>query len=205
MAVTAYRPSIVAQLRYPRIVARGGAGFTLIELIVVIVIIGIVVAGSLLSLSTAGRDSQLEQERDRLAALIDYVRERAGLQTVEYGLRCEQGGYRFIMYDTRKALWVEDPLDDALRPRALPAGLSLAVNIEGRDIVLPKPVTTTKNQSPTKNVTAPVLTPQVMLFSSGDISRFSLTLLRTGTGHSAVITGTSAGKIDIHPMVEKPT
>ena len=90
------------------------AGFTLIEMMVVVVIIGLLAAATLLSIGGRGQDSQLEQERDRLAALIDYVRERAALQTVEYGLRCEQGGFRFLMYDNRQARWLEDPLDDAL-------------------------------------------------------------------------------------------
>ena len=69
------------------------AGFTLIELMVVVVIIGVVIAAMLLSVGGSGSDTQLEQERDRLAALIDYVRERAALQTVEYGMRCEIGDY----------------------------------------------------------------------------------------------------------------
>mgnify|MGYP001480114567 CR=1 FL=1 len=84
----------------PRSIRLALTGFTLVELMVVIVIIGLVAAGTLLSLGSSGRDSQLEQERDRLAALIDYVRERAALQTIEYGLRCEQGGFRFVMYDS---------------------------------------------------------------------------------------------------------
>lgn len=178
--------------------ARAGAGFTLIELMVVIVIIGVVVAGTLLSLGTTGRDSQLEQERDRLAALIEYVRERAALQTVEYGLRCEQGGFRFVMYDTRKNQWLEDPLDDALRARVLPAGLEIALRIEDRAIVLPPSAANSKRNAPTD------LTPQIMLFSSGDLTSFKLTLARTAAGRSAVLTGTSAGKVDVGPIVEQP-
>ncbi len=208
------------------------AGFTLIELMVVIVIIGLVAAATLLSLGGRGKDSQLEQERDRLAALIDYVRERAALQTVEYGLRCEQGGFRFLMYDNRQARWLEDPLDDALRPRKLPAGLEVALVIEGRAIVLPRsaaaaspPAATARpaaaptpgsdttqlsratqggGVTPTPG-TVPDLTPQVMLYSNGDLTSFKLTLSRTGTGRSTALTGSSAGKFEVGAIIEKPT
>ena len=176
---------------------RPAAGFTLIELMVVVVIIGVVIAGTLLSLGSTGRDSQLEQERDRLAALIEYVRERAALQTVEYGLRCETGGYRFVMYDARAAAWRDDPLDETLRPRALPAGLEIALSVEDRALVLPARADS--------RLKAPVdLTPQVMLFSSGDLTSFKLQLARSGTGRSALFTGTVAGKLEVGAIVEKP-
>lgn len=196
------------------------AGFTLIELMVVMVIIGLLYATTLLSLGGSGKDSQLEQERDRLAGLIDYVRERAALQTVEYGIRCEQGGYRFFMYDNRQALWLEDPLDDALRARKLPDGLEIALVVEDRAIVLPRsPAALPPSAAGTQAAAAASkgpgstsqpgtllnLAPQVMLYSSGDLTSFKLTLSRTGTGRSAVLTGTSAGKFQVGAVVEKPT
>jgi type II secretion system protein H len=196
------------------------AGFTLIELMVVIVIIGLLTVTTLLSLGGSGRDSQLEQERDRLGGLIDYVRERAALQTVEYGLRCEQGGYRFLMYDTRKGLWVEDLLDDVLRARTLPAGLEIALVVEDRPIVLPR----SAGPTPPRSAVAPgggaaspggsttslqstvaEIKPQVMLYSSGDLTSFKLTLSRAGTNRSAALTGTTAGKFEVGAIVEKPT
>ena len=195
-------------------------GFTLIELMVVIVIIGLLTATTLLSLGGSGRDSQLEQERDRLGGLIDYVRERAALQTVEYGLRCEQGGYRFLMYDTRKGLWVEDLLDDTLHARKLPAGVEIALAVEDRAIVLPRsladtpprtrasPANATTGQPDAASSlrgTAAEVKPQVMLYSNGDLTKFRLTLSRAGTNRSAVLTGSSAGKFEVGAVVEKPT
>jgi general secretion pathway protein H len=174
------------------------AGFTLVELMVVVVIIGVVIAGMVLSIGGPGRDTQLEQERDRLAALIDYVRERAAMQTIEYGLRCETGGYRFVLYDARAAAWREDPLDESLRARALPAGLEIALSVEDRAIVLPKR-TDPKAKAPVD------LTPQVMLYSSGELTSFKLRLARTGTERSALLTGTAAGKLEVGEVVEKTT
>jgi general secretion pathway protein H len=123
----------------------------------------------------------------------------AAMQTVEYGLRCEQGGFRFVMYDARKNQWLADPLDEALRPRMLPAGIDTALSIEDRPIVLPP---STANAKPNAAID---LTPQVMLFSSGDLTSFKLTLARTAAGRSALLTGTSAGKLEVGPIVEQPT
>jgi hypothetical protein len=49
------------------------------------------------------------------------------------------------------------------------------------------------------------LTPQVMLYSSGELTSFKLRLARTGTERSALLTGTAAGKLEVGEVVEKTT
>jgi general secretion pathway protein H len=144
-------------------------GFTLIEILVVVVIIGILATGAVLSLGVIGQDRQLERERDRIVAVTDYLREQAALQNREFGMRVFDGGYDFLSWDARTSLWERVQDDPLLRPRTLPPGLETRLLVEGRPVILPQ-----------REVEHPA--PQIMLFSSGDLSSFELTLKRTGAG-----------------------
>jgi general secretion pathway protein H len=174
------------------------AGFTLVELMVVVVIIGVLVAGAMLSLGATGRDSQLEQERDRLVGMIQYVRERAELQTREYGLRCTPDGYQFVVYDSRGNVWQADDLDTSLRERHLPVGLEFALVLEGRKVVLEAPKPQTGLKSSVED-----LTPQIMLLSSGDTSDFALTLQRGAPHRSLTLKSNVDGELVIGDIVDE--
>jgi len=111
-------------------------GFTLIEILVVVVIIGVISAGVLLSVNLTGRDRELETESERLLSLMNYAREQAELQTREYGLIFHDDGYQFVAYDTRRGLWREVYEDESLRLRKLPDGLDIKLLVDARPIVL---------------------------------------------------------------------
>ena len=96
------------------------AGFTLIEMLVVITIIGLMIGGAVLALGVVGRDRSLENEANRLRAVLDYARDRAELETRHYGLRVTREGYAFAWFDPRTGLW-QPAIDDALRTRRLAA------------------------------------------------------------------------------------
>jgi general secretion pathway protein H len=174
------------------VVGGGGAGgFTLVEILVVVVIIGIITAGILLSVNVTGRDRDLERESDRLLALFNYAREQAELQTREYGVMFQDDGYEFLTYDMRRDSWRSVFEDDALRARRLPDGLGVRLSVDARPVVLTRPKD------------AKDKTPQVMIFSNGDLSTFAATLEREGGVRSVTLTEDSRGQVVEQPMVEQ--
>ncbi len=164
-------------------------------MLVVVVIIGVVIAGLILSVGSTGRDSELERERDRLSSLFGYVRERAELQTQEYGIRITPGSYRFVVYDNRTRQWGEDALDSSLNLHRLPKGLLFSLRVEGREVILEEPEAAAKLQSE-----LPDLAPHIMLFSSGETSDFELTLARTPTGHRVTFGADADGNITVSEL-----
>jgi general secretion pathway protein H len=111
-------------------------GFTLIEIMIVVVIIGVISAAVLLSVNLTGRDKDLEKESDRLLTLVNYVREQAEMQTREFGVVVHDDGYQFVAYDTRRGLWREIYEDEVLRQRKLPDGLDFKLMVDARPVVL---------------------------------------------------------------------
>ena len=165
-------------------------GFTLVEILVVVVIIGVLSAGLLLSVSLTGRDRDLEKESDRLVALLNYAREQSELQTREYGLIFQDDSYEFVSYDVHRTVWRSVFEDDALILRKLPYGLDVKLKVETRPVVLKKP-TDAKDK-----------TPQVMIFSSGDLTQFEVTLEREGGIRSITVAQDDKGNIIQKPMVD---
>lgn len=163
-------------------------GFTLIEILVVMVIIGVMIIGVTLSVGIAGGDRELENERDRLLALIDHFRDQASLQVREYGIRVHERGYQFLYYEPRAGLWL-DQGDDLLRPRLLPRGLSFRLWIEGRRIALPE-----ADVDPDQRV------PQVLLYSSGELNLFELELRRSGGGGVQIRPADRSEAVEVTPL-----
>ena len=166
------------------------AGFTLIEILVVVVIVGVLAAGMMLSVTLTGRDRELEKESDRLLALFTYAREQAELQTREYGVLFQDDGYEFLAYDGRRGLWRSVFEDDVLAARKLPDGLGFTLSVESRPVVLKRPKDSTDK------------TPQVMIFSNGDLTSFAAVLQRDGGTRSVTLTQDDKGAVIEQPMVE---
>ena len=174
-------------LRRPRAVRRA-SGFTLLEVLVVVIIIGIITSMAVVSIRVLGGDHEMDQEARRLAAVLGQAREDAMLEGRDVGLRIDATGYDFMRYDGRIERWelvAEDPL---LRERTFPDGIEAGLWIEARPVKLPQRAPPTERDQPL---------PQVVVMASGDLVPFEVHLERAGTKEIRAVVGSADGKFEI--------
>jgi len=111
-------------------------GFTLIEILVVVIIIAIISSIGLMSMNLIGDDRELNNERDRLASLIEIAQDEATMQGRELGIELMSSTYRFVEYDPYSLRWSEITGDDLFRLRQLPDGMEFQLYLEDKLIVL---------------------------------------------------------------------
>ena len=99
-------------------------GFTLIEVLVVLVVIAVLVSLAAVQLSPDARQG-LREEATRLAALLAHAREEAIATGAPLAWQGTEAGYRFLQRGTERT-WQPMHDDASLRARNLPAGVSVA-------------------------------------------------------------------------------
>jgi general secretion pathway protein H len=163
-------------------------GFTLVEILVVVVIMAIVISLAVLSIGTTGRDAQLDEESRRIEGLVGLLHERALLEGRDFGLRIEPAAYEFVVYDSRRDRWMTFDQEHEFRHRELPKGVSFQLQLDSQTVVI-KPI----DRSLSSNAAPPA--PQLAIAASGEGTPFHLTLLRDGTSAKASVDGDALGKI----------
>jgi general secretion pathway protein H len=163
-------------------------GFTLVEILVVVVIMAIVISIAILSVGTTGRDTQLDEESRRIEGLVGLLHERALLEGRDFGLRIEPAAYEFVVYDARRDRWMKFDQEHEFRRRDLPRGLSFQLQLDSQIVVI-KPIDRTLSS----NAAPPA--PQLAIAASGEGTPFHLTLQRDGTASKASVDGDALGKI----------
>jgi len=168
-------------------------GFSLLELLVVVFIIGILATMFTLSVGILGSDPELEKEIDRLHALLNLAREDAVTNGRELGLHFYPDGYEFASYQEDfieyydpddevqdRSEWIVLNLGTLLGPRRLPDGIVIELEIDGRQIVLDEKKEPMNDDSAREQDLADdaPYRPQIWLYSTGDMNPFVIRFRR---------------------------
>lgn len=155
-------------------------GFSLLEIMVVVAIIGIFVGVTVLSTDLVSFERRLEQEAQRLGTLIGFGTDEALLQTQDFGLLVARDGYHFFIYDYELDDWVPyvvGPFDE----RRLDEDMQLSLRIDDAEVSLetlaeafPAEWSLPLEEEDLDGMPKP----QIALLSSGEITPFQLVLLR---------------------------
>lgn len=164
--------NFILQLHFTR-------GFTLIEIIVVVFVIGVIVTFASLSVNQHG-ERYIEDEARRLHHLLRLATEEAVLTSQELSLMVTRQGYNFARLEGPKwAPLADDPL---FRARELPETIKVELLIDGQKADLSdsdKPV-------------------QIYLLSSGEVTPFEIRFSGESE-ESYSVTGSLTGQIAYKP------
>lgn len=113
-----------------RATRRPARGFTLIEMLVVVLIIGVVVALAGVQL-IRGPGDVVRDESEHLALLLRAAREEAILQGRVFAFSAARDSYRFMRLE-RNGRLKESSKDELLHPQKMPANVAIeSLKIEG--------------------------------------------------------------------------
>jgi general secretion pathway protein H len=174
-------------------------GFTLIEILVVVIIVATISSMALLSLGLIGDDRELDTERRRLATLLELAQDEAAMQGREFGLELLQSGYRFVEFDPFAARWDALQHDDLLRLRKLPEGMELELYLEDQRVMLntdPRKLQKPDDDNAMRT-TADEYTPHLYLSSSGESTAYEIRLRRPANDQELVMRGDILGNIEL--------
>ena len=160
---------------------RNQRGFSLLELILVLVIIGIILAAVTIGI-TDRRADNLKVEAQRLQALINLAVDEALISNQELGLMISDEQYAFLSWDPEEQWQVLSGEDNAhFRPRNLMPEINILIQVAGlygieNDV---NPLLADPEEEDTRlrppgqaDTTDLKLKPQVLILSSGEVTPF---------------------------------
>jgi len=133
-------------------------GFTLIEILVVVVIVGILALALTFSVATAGGARRLSHETERFQSLVEYACNQSERLGRDIGVVFDTQGYAFSILTQDS--WHPLPQDSELRHRRWLEGLQVQLMRDGRLVSFLKEASEQ---------------PQLVCFASGELTPFAIT------------------------------
>lgn len=168
------------------------SGFTLMELLVVVVIISIVLSAYITVNFSVNEPSEvLQLEAERLQRLLEFTSEQAVVRAEEYGLRVNESRYRFMVMNELTGKWEDMKKDKLFRERELPEHMSFELDLEDVGVVLDEK--DADDEEPEVEIK-----PQIFLLSSGELTPdFVVRLRMAGFDEEIELHGNPNGQFEL--------
>jgi len=198
-----YRPKSKAVT--PRRYSGRMHGFTLLELLVVVVIVAILFTYTTLAIRSDSPEEIIKKEAQRMERLVQLALEESILRGEEYGIEIFIDGYRFLRYNENQ--WQAISGDKILRQRELPLDMEIEVRLEDTEIVIDPASDALSEQKLNLNAGAELgadnededrkkTKPQIYLLSSGEITpEFDMRFYIPGIETSYLVRGFFDGSL----------
>lgn len=140
-------------------------GFTMIEILVVLIVVGLLAALAVANLGGSAQHREMENTVRELFLLMQTASEQAIVTNQELGLVLEDDGYRFVIFNDEDRTWTAQS-ERLFRPRAFPDGTIMTQVIE--------------NDLPALASDEDAVRPEIVFYSSGEVTPFELEFFGPG-------------------------
>ncbi len=104
-------------------------GFTLIEILVVIAMIGILTSAVVINFSPGDATYRLRADLDRFTSVVEMARHRAMMRNRDWGIHINQEDYHFTEYNPEINEWVER-IDRTFKRTPWPNSATIQLEVE---------------------------------------------------------------------------
>lgn len=176
-------------------------GFTLMEVMLVILLMGLTAAAVTMSIGNSGPQQALERTAQQFMAATELVLDETVLSGQFIGIVIEKTSYQFVFYKDGK--WNPLEKDRMLSEKQMGTGVSLNLVLDGLPLVqedeeekswFDEPFIEAKTEDKKKHPE-----PQIMLFPSGEMSAFELSFIaKTDKGQiDVLVVGDALGRLTL--------
>ena len=146
-------------------------GFTLLEMLVVLVVVGVMVALLVIGFKDSPQQ-RVRREANDLAALINAASDEAVMRGIELGLVIDGSGYQFVYFDPEKEQWQPAP-ERGLARHDFAEPYTVDFTIDGSAV---DDNTRRRIQAFAQRSGDAALRPLLLILSSGEVTPFRLVL-----------------------------
>ncbi|WP_421288038.1 GspH family T2SS minor pseudopilin variant ExeH [Aeromonas veronii] len=169
------------------------SGFTLLEVLLVAMLMGLVATAVTLSMGGARGDRELDKQARRLMATLQLAQEYAVMDGRLVGIRIEDNGWQFMQRQAKDRKWLALTGDKQLGPVQLAENMTLALELEGFGWQPDSDEKTEQKRDEKER------TPQLLIFPGGELSPFVLTFTQQDDDarNTRIVKGDEFGRLTL--------